>query len=281
MKTILISLLLFCLSASAADPADFQLGKLLLKEGSSELAAIEFRRYAMEAESTEQKGMAYLHATYAYIRAEKLDEAQHMLQKAEELLPADPAVSILNAEIAAGRGDPQTALYFLDLPGTYDPSVEDFRTRRSAEMYLRAGDPQRALRMVEGLSSSADEEVSALGRYIQTPHKSPAIGGWLGLIPGAGYWYSGEISNGFRSLILNGLFMYGMAQTAQDEQWGAFAVISFFEITWYSGSIYGGIDAAHRYNRNLLENCVNCLNVPDLEPDPEVVIPVFQLKVLF
>ena len=72
------------------------------------------------------------------------------------------------------------------------------------------------------------------------------FGGVLGLVPGLGYAYSGEYANAVRSLILNSLFIWGMVETADDDQWGLFALVTFGEFTWYSGSIYGGIDAAHR-----------------------------------
>jgi hypothetical protein len=74
-------------------------------------------------------------------------------------------------------------------------------------------------------------------------------------VPGLGYAYSGEYSNALRSLILNGIFIYAMSDTAANEQWGAFTALSFFELTWYTGSIYGGIDAAHRYNKDRFERC--------------------------
>ena len=69
------------------------------------------------------------------------------------------------------------------------------------------------------------------------------------MIPGLGYAYSGEYANALRSVILNGIFIYAMVDTADREQWGAFTALTFFELTWYTGSIYGGIDSAHRYNR--------------------------------
>ena len=79
-------------------------------------------------------------------------------------------------------------------------------------------------------------------------------------MPGLGYAYSGEYSNALRSLILNSIFIYGMTDTADKEQWGAFAAITFFELTWYTGSIYGGIDAAHRHNRTRLTGCLDAVD---------------------
>ena len=124
--------------------------------------------------------------------------------------------------------------------------------------------------------------LQALEAYANGRDKSPLAGGLWGLIPGAGYWYSGEVANGFRSLILNTLFIYGMVDTAQDEQWGAFTVITFFEITWYSGSIYGGVDAAQRYNRNRLETAIHTIESDmSYRPDSSVVVPVFKLNIQF
>jgi tetratricopeptide (TPR) repeat protein len=281
MKTVFLSVACASLSALAGDLADFQLGRELLKEGNPELAAVEFRRYAMESDGSQDKGMSYLHAAYAYLRAGKLEDAQQMLQTAETLVPDCREIPILNGEIAAGLQDIPTALYFLDTPPLSDSSIEQFRVRRLAELQLRSGDADQAIQVLQSSPQDQSAALNAVGLYRNSKKKSPKIGGLLGLIPGAGYWYSGETANGFRSLILNGLFMYGMAQTAQDEQWGALAVISFFEVTWYSGSIYGGIDAAHRYNNNLLEGCVDRMQVPDLRPNSEITIPLFQFKVLF
>jgi hypothetical protein len=45
-------------------------------------------------------------------------------------------------------------------------------------------------------------------------------------------------------------------------------VISFFELTWYTGSIYGGIDASHRYNQRRLDRTLDAVDVGDsVQPD--------------
>ena len=128
----------------------------------------------------------------------------------------------------------------------------------------------------EALADQA-QAVQALDNYEAGHDKKPALGGLLGVVPGMGYAYAGEYANALRSVILNSLFIFGMVTTAEDEQWGGFAVITFFEFTWYSGSIYGGIDASHRYNQKRLDDCVRDINgeasfVPDYEPMPEVAL---------
>ena len=81
----------------------------------------------------------------------------------------------------------------------------------------------------------------------------------LGLVPGLGYAYSGEWGNMVRSMVLNGLFGWAMYECADRDEWGLFAVATFFELTWYTGSVYGGVDAAHRYNRERLEDAAAAL----------------------
>ena len=125
------------------------------------------------------------------------------------------------------------------------------------------------------------EERDALDIYARGHDKSPKVGGLLGMIPGMGYMYAGEYGNGFRSIILNSLFIFGMVSTAQDDEWGAFAVITFFEFTWYSGSIYGGVDASHRYNRDRLESSISRINGDaGFEPDQRQ-LPALVLRFSF
>ena len=146
---------------------------------------------------------------------------------------------------------------------------------------LRAGDLPAARAGLQRAPDPAPPALAALEAYAQGRDKKPWLGGVLGLVPGFGYFYAGEWANGFRSVILNGLFIFGMVNTAQHDEWGAFGVISFFEVTWYTGSIYGGIDASHRYNRERLNQTVNGVNgaaafAPDL-----VKLPLVSLQFSF
>jgi hypothetical protein len=121
------------------------------------------------------------------------------------------------------------------------------------------------------------DALTALSSYTRERDKSPRLGGWLGLVPGLGYAYSREYANALRSLLLNGIFIFGMIQTGEDDQWGAFGVITFFEISWYTGSIYGGVDSAHRYNLRRLESCLGTIGgdrswEPDLSHVPTITL---------
>lgn len=285
MKSMLLVLL--CICNAHASEQTFCLAMELLNEREYDLSAVEFRRFAMEAPEPASQSSAYLYAGYAYLQVGNHVSSGEMLDRAEsadETLANTAALALLNGENARMANDPDAALYFYDALSA-DSDQDAFRifaNRRAAAIHLSHGDISAAQ---QSLARSPDDEAAALKAledYGGGKDKSPAIGGLWGLIPGAGYWYSGEIANGFRSLILNSLFIYGMVDTAENDQWGAFAVISFFELTWYSGSIYGGVDAAHRHNRERLNTAIRAVESDmSYRPDPTVIFPVFKLNIQF
>lgn len=289
MKRLLSACMVAVLAApAAAQDAAFQLARELLSEGNRELAAVEFRRLALTTELQEERAAAYLFAGFAYLRTDDRTLAQDMLDRAETADRSSRYAcehALLSAERARADRAPDQALYFYDVLAEScgsDIGSQVFARRRAAGLHLSTGDLDAARRELE--QSPVDEErgLRALEDYAGGTDKNPALGAFLGLFPGAGYWYSGEVANGFRSLLLNSLFIFGMIDTADEEQWGAFAIISFFELTWYTGSIYGGVDAAHRYNRRRLESARDAIH-GDLSyrPDLDVTVPVFRLSIRF
>ncbi len=286
MKNILILLMAVLMNCAAlADNTTFTLARELLSEGQYPLAAVEFRRFAMDAEASSEESAAYLYAGYAYLQTRQNQSTMEMLDRAESADATSQYTSVitfLNAENAFQSKDTDTALYFYDLLADDSEAADKqrFALRRTATIHLSDGDLAAAREQIVRLGDNAS--LAALDAYAAGADKKPLVGGLLGLIPGAGYWYSGETANGFRSLILNSLFMYGMVDTAQDDEWGAFAIITFFEITWYSGSIYGGIDAAHRYNQERLDSTINQIEGGmAYQPASGITLPIFKLDFEF
>lgn len=101
------------------------------------------------------------------------------------------------------------------------------------------------------------EEISAAldsARFDQdgllASRKNPALAGCLAILPGAGYAYCGRFHDAATAFLFNAAMMCA-AWEAFDEGHDALgAVVSFVELGFYTGSIYGSITAAHKYNRN-------------------------------
>ena len=207
---------------------------------------------------------------------------EKMLDHAEDAGAVESApLLLLRTKQAEGVRDWVSAADYaeeLSIADKKDARLSRWAQGAAASDYLRAGDAEAARGAVAG--DAARE--AAIDRYLAGHDKSPRIGGLLGIIPGLGYAYSGEWGNMFRSIFLNGIFGWAMFECADHDQWGLFAVTTFFELTWYSGSIYGGIDAAHRYNRNRLDTTVRELRgdeAPRLERDTR--LEVFSLRISF
>lgn len=267
-----------CRLCADEDPAA-RLARELAAEDQHDAAAIEYRRAALAESDAGRVAGYYWAAAYQYHRAGRRVLAARMLDRAEDASDSLTDESLLlRAEISLADREPERADFYLSslIEKELDSPILRMASRRLARARLRLGDVKGARDVLAAGSHS--RELAAVTRYEKGSHRIPALGGVLGIIPGLGYAYSGEYANALRSLILNALFIYAMVDTADDEEWGAFAAVTFFELTWYTGSIYGGIDAAQRYNRNRLQNCLDDIDGQSgFEPDPKQ-IPVISLR---
>ena len=257
-----------------------QLARDLLQEGDTAGAALEYRRLALGAEQAEAQAGWYWAAAFAHVQGGAWSEAERMLDRAEDRDPAlGAAAALLRGESAyAGRDFDAAAFYFESATQGYatDAEVRRYGERRLAATHIQQGQSAKAR---AALVTPDQPGVTALRDYDAGRDRRPQLGGWLGVVPGLGYAYAGEYANATRSLILNSLFIWGMVSTAENEQWGGFAALTFFELTWYTGSIYGGVDASHRYNENRRARVVDAITAgavisPDFEALPAVKLNV-------
>lgn len=87
--------------------------------------------------------------------------------------------------------------------------------------------------------------------------KSPKIAGTLAVIPGAGYLYTSRYQDAFVSFLLNSALIYSAYEAFDHEYYALGGVISFVGFGFYSGSIYGSISSAHKYNRKAHRKFIN------------------------
>lgn len=278
-----LALLLLCgvtritLAAEPSPPASLAVS--LSGSGNHAGSALEFRRQALETTAEPAKSSLFWCAAHEYHQAGDYEIAEAMLDAVENsgtsLLPQ--AILLRGENSSASRDWHSSSFYFRSLASAGNTNMARYAARRLAvaEMFRRQTPAARQALLAAGTDESIP--LAALDRYEQGRDKRPWLGGLLGMVPGLGYAYSGEYANAGRSLILNALFIFGMVNTAENENWGAFTAISFFELTWYSGSIYGGVDAAHRHNEARRETCAgeimhNTSFTPDYATLPALTI---------
>lgn len=259
----LFGLLIFLAAADvfAVERSEIYLPLRLIKEQDAASAALEFRRLALRADQPQDRAGFFWASAHQYMEANRLGVAEQMLDLSEDAWPQiDQPALLLRGELARQRNDLGSARFYWSTLMRSDPDLETdhFVRRRLAGAHVQESRLESAREALDGLPAEhSAEAIEAVHRYERGRDKRPWLGGLLGMIPGMGYAYAGEYANAFRSALLNGIFIYGMVDTAQNGHWGGFAVITFFEITWYTGSIYGGIDASHRYNQQRLNDTVN------------------------
>jgi hypothetical protein len=266
--------------AEASDPWSF--AAHLASGGDAANAAIEFRRIALRDGSAATRGAAYWYSAHEYWRLQQTDISGKMLDCAEDIDPGLASqVALLRAENArVARSWDEAAFHYQSvLRGKPSREMRAYAARNLAAAEVWKGSvpgAREALRL-----DGTDTCQAALDAFDRGRDRSPFVGGLLGLVPGLGYAYSGEYANALRSLLLNALFGFGLCETASREQWGPFAAIGFFEATWYSGSVYGGVDAAYRYNLNRRVSCDGALRGnAAFEPD-WAELPLVQLRFRF
>jgi tetratricopeptide (TPR) repeat protein len=94
------------------------------------------------------------------------------------------------------------------------------------------------------------------------PRKSPALAGLMSaLIPGTGHFYTGRFRDGAVALLLNGAFLAAGIEAVSANNEAAAGLLFFFEAAWYSGAIYGAVNAAQKYNRDIEERWLQSLEL--------------------
>jgi hypothetical protein len=240
-------------TARAEDETGLALAERFAASGEPAAAALEYRRMAVECDDDAEAAQLLLKAAEAYAAAGDAAREAKMLDQSEERDPAPSlARTLLRADAAERERDWLSAALWAEEAVT--AGAADARGAAAAD-YLLGGDAAGARRM------AADDEsrLRAIDAWEARGRKRPWLGGLLGIVPGMGYAYSGEWGNALRSIFLNGLFIWAMVETADEEQWALFAVSTFFEATWWTGSIYGGLDSAHRWNKRSLNDTAEIL----------------------
>lgn len=120
------------------------------------------------------------------------------------------------------------------------------------------------------------EYLSQIATCYENNKKSVAKAQTLnGILPGAGYFYVGQVQSGVTALLLNGAFITASYFFFKNGNIAAGVITTSFEAGWYFGGIYGAGEAAKLYNERLYEN-IACHTL-----QKEQLYPVLRLRYAF
>ncbi len=136
-----------------------------------------------------------------------------------------------------------------------DPDMRDEAYFRIGWIYLETAQWEKATAYFDKISSKNAEkyQLEALTEAFEkrpvASKKQPKLAGILSIIPGGGYLYCGRYQDALMAFLLNGGLIYAAYEAFDHELYALAGVISFVEIGFYSGNIYGAVSSAHKYNQ--------------------------------
>jgi len=230
---------------ASADVGDgdalFRFASELEEQGEWERARIEYRRYR------------FLHPTGEHVHGARRGEAICLgllgrpadALEAARFLPARER-RLLEAWIHHAAGEPGRAATAAE-EGAGDEA------RLLAGMYaLEADDVERARASFRGLPDPERGELLARAdAYEALPSRSPTVAALLSAaLPGAGQAWAGRRSDAAVAFFVNAVLITGVAAAASNDEEVTAGALGVLALGFYAGNVYGGANAAQRFNRN-------------------------------
>ncbi len=145
------------------------------------------------------------------------------------------------------------------------PQLQDEARYRAGWILLEAGAWQPAATAFNAIRPERREDYrlpelfSAMAGIRDLPRKQPAVAGALAVVPGMGYLYCERYRDALVALVLNG-GMIAATYTAFDNDNPALGgILALVGAGFYTGSIYGSISSAQKYNRDQTEQFISGL----------------------
>jgi tetratricopeptide (TPR) repeat protein len=138
---------------------------------------------------------------------------------------------------------------------TDDTDIRDEAYYRLAWVYIGMGQWDQSLAVLSEISQEGrkayrlNELSRALAEEPKMKQKRPGLAGTLAILPGAGYLYTGRYQDALIALLVNGALIWAAYESFNNELYALGSVITFVEIGFYAGSIYGSVASARKYNR--------------------------------
>jgi hypothetical protein len=273
LKRVWTTIVLFQIvfgSSGNAEELILRFGEHLYQEGDYYRAITEYKRYIYQNPDSEKIPWIKLRIGQSYLKGKKLQAA--WLAFDELRLTANESRLKTLSDLATAR-----VLY---LQGRLEQSLEileqikhsgslDYRGSGlylTACLYLRQGRLKEARNSLNTIWAGHQlaEPAMQLDYLIEQAddieQKSPLVAGLFSIFPGLGHVYLGEYSVALTAFSWNALFGFATFDAFKKKQIGVGVLLASLELLWYSGSIYGAISGAYRYNRDARMNYIESLD---------------------
>jgi tetratricopeptide (TPR) repeat protein len=247
---------------------DPQLGfaQALHAEGDYYRAIGEYKRFLYLYPDSPVADEARLGIGRAYVHGGQSEAAEDYFHSLELLSPEWRTRALL--EIGWARytgGQPETAIFslnaFLREQGARQGAEVDRARYLLGWALLTTGDGEQATAAFASVTPFPQQGplTEAARSWGALPRKSPVLAGVLSVVPGAGHVYIGQPVVGLAALAWNGLFSYALYESIRSGQTGVAVLLGALELLWYSGTIFGAVSGAQKYNRDVRREALEAL----------------------
>jgi tetratricopeptide (TPR) repeat protein len=240
----------------------FTLAERLFRQQKYLLARLEYERFIHFFPEDERVPQAQYRMGMTYYVQRQYDSAiqaiRPLMETASVSTDFQVAAFFMTAESHERLGRLSVAISILNNLEiqSNDISIQDEAIYRRGWIYLNSGDWERAGRAFNKISPQGRERfrVTELIRQLeetdQIERLIPGLAGALAIIPGGGYLYCRRYKDALISFLVNGGLIYAAYEAFDNDLVALGGLITFMEIGFYAGNIYGSISSAHKYNRN-------------------------------
>ena len=253
-----------------SDGGLFRFASQLRAEGDYYRAITEYRRLLFHFPASRHADAARKAVARCYVAAERWTEAEDWLAELEGTFAGKPLGQWATFEKATARFAAESyegaAAAFDEFLAEHPkaPQAHDAQWRRAwscvlAHRFDRAEAAFAAIQPPSPYANAAQELAQASRRLAGRRRKSPLLAGILGIVPGLGHFYCGRYKDGAVALVFNGMLGWGAVSAFSHGAKAAGVVISLFGANFYLGSIFGGVNWAHRTNRARAQKQIDTL----------------------
>lgn len=272
-RALLISLLLLFFYppfASASDEAvlltgdvQMRLGDAFMSEGEYYRAITEYKKYLILFPDGRQADAALFKAGMASYRGAEYDAAVETFASLRSRFPQSPhaAESAYYEALCHTRLErfDKAAIAFEAASAHFPESATAPKARlgRALAEFDSGNLPNARQNLTRFLRDFPEDPrfrnvrdaLSLFPQDDELPRKSPVAAGILSaLAPGSGHAYAGHYGDAVTALLLNGLFIAGTVVAVQQENYALAGVVGVIGLPFYVGNIYGGANAATKWN---------------------------------
>jgi tetratricopeptide (TPR) repeat protein len=268
---------IFCFTPSAAfgetsfDPdAMFSFADHLYEQNEFNAAIAEFARFMHAYPNDGRRPEAMFKTGMSHFRQGRYGRAIEIFDQGirdDETTKWAFESAFMAAESYRRLNQSDEALARLDIltRETFDPAIRNRALYAIGWVLLEQREHAAAERVFDSISDQQrafyqiDNLLKRLERRDELPTKSPVAAGIYSVVPGGGYLYTDRRSDALISFIFIAAGAGASYESFDNDLNVLGSILAITTLGFYSGSIYGSIGAAHKYNDRVYEDFVTDL----------------------